>query len=128
MAYTIAMSRNPFIPGVSQETEFSFGPGRFPLPAIDYQSPRIGGPVAQIADPDRQQQIMDLAAAKRTDLNDPTVQDMPGFQGMHGEHPDYYTEGNTERYGANPPLVRERRWPRPRRYWRFKRPHMEREW
>jgi hypothetical protein len=129
MAYNTSMSRNPFIPTASQETEFSWGPGRFPNPAIDFQSPRQSPPVAQIADPDRRQQLLDLAAMKRTNLNDPTVQDMPAFQGTGGtQHPDYYSEGNTERYGANPPLVRERRWPRPKIHYKRFIPHMEREW
>jgi hypothetical protein len=123
------MSRNPFIPTASQETEFSWGPGRFPAPAIDFQSPRADGKaVPLIADPDRRDQIMDLAAMKRTDLNRPDVPDLPAFQGTHGEHPDYYTEGNTERYGANPPLVRERRWPRRKWVYRVFPSRMERKW
>lgn len=124
------MSRNPFIPSASQETEFGWGPGRFPDPQIDFQSPRADGKtIAHIADPDRRQQILDLAAMKRTNLNDPTVQDMPAFQGTSGvPHPDYYSEGNTERYGANPPLVRERRWPRPKWIYRVLPSRMERKW
>ena len=118
------------MPTASQETEFGWGPGRFPDPAIDYQSLRADGTTVPIpADPDRQQQILDLAALKRTDLNDPTVPDLPAFQGAGGvPHPEYYTEGNTERYGANPPLVRERRWPKPRIRYRPYIHHMERKW
>jgi hypothetical protein len=99
------------------------------MPAIDYQSPRVDGDtVAHLADPDRTQQIMDLAAMKRTDLNDPTVQELPGFTSTRGEHPDYYTFGNTERYGANPPLVRARKWPRPKWSYRVLPSRMQREW
>jgi hypothetical protein len=124
------MSRNPFVPTASQETEFSFGPGRFANPQIDFQSPRIDDrTVAHIADPDRTQQILDLAAMKRTDLNNPTVEDLPAFQGTGGaQHPDYYTTGNTERYGANPPLVRERRWPKAKWVYRVIPSRMERKW
>jgi len=130
MAYTKGVSRNPFRPSPRQETEFSFGAGRFPDPSIDFQSLRADGrTIALIADPDSRQQLLDLAAARRTDLNDPTVTDMPAFQNAGGVlHPDYYSAGNTERYGANPPLVRERRWPRQPRRYRFKLPRMEREW
>lgn len=120
------MSRNPFVP-CDQETEFSFGPGRFPAQDIDFSQGgfKSGFP---IADPDVQQQLLDLAASRRTDLNDPGVPDMPGFAGTRGEHPDYYTTGNTERYGANPPLIRSRRWPKFKR-WIYTRPNrMEREW
>jgi hypothetical protein len=122
------MSRNPFIADQNQETEFGWGPGRFPAPYIDFQSPRIGGPVPQIADPDTRDQMLDLAAMKRTDLNDPRSTPTPAFQGAHGEHPDYYTFGNTERYGANPPLVRSRRWPRRKWIYRVFPSRMEREW
>jgi|SRR6516165_5988526 hypothetical protein len=122
------MSRNPFNPSCDQETEFSFGRGRFPPRNVDFQSPRIGNGVAQIADPDKNQQLLDLAAMKRTNLQDPTVPEMPAFSGAQGEHPDYYTEGNTDRYGANPPLIRSRRWPKfvKYRYWRPS--FMERQW
>ena len=122
------MSRNPFIPAQHQETEFSWGPGRFPVPHIDFQSPRIGGPIPQLVDPDTRDQMLDLAAMKRTDLNDPRVQDLPAFSGTHGEHPDYYTFGNTERYGANPPLVRERRWPKGKWIYRVLPSRMQHEW
>jgi hypothetical protein len=123
------MARNPFVPASRQETEFSFGRGRFPSPEIDFQSLRADGrTVPLIADPDKNQQLLDLAAMKRTNLNDPRVQDMPSFQGTHGEHPDYYTLGNTERYGANPPLVRERRWPARKWIYKICPSFMQREW
>lgn len=124
------MARNPFQPTRDQYTEFSFGRGRFAPIEVDFQSPRASENfgVAQVADPDRQQQLLDLAASKRTNLNDPTVADMPSFQGTRAEHPDYHSLGNTERYGANPPLIRERGWPKYRRYIYTKLNIMEREW
>ena len=124
------MSRNPFIPCPNQETEFSFGQGRFPNPLIDFQSARADGTtVPQVADPDRRQQLLDLAASRRTDLNDPTVEDMPAFQGTSAvNHRDYYSEGNTERYGANPPLVRARRWPAKKWVYRVIPSVMQRQW
>lgn len=104
------MSRDPFKPATDQTTEFGFGPGHFPSPKIDYsEAGRKSG--IPIADPDRPQQYLDLMAARRTDLNRTDVPLTPGFQGVRGDHEDYYTLGNTERYGANPPLVQQRKQP-----------------
>jgi hypothetical protein len=83
----------------SQETEFGFGAGQHPDPRIDY-SDNGAIPGFPIADPDRNAQIMELRAIRRMDLQDPNAQ------------PDPYVAGNTERYGAQPPLVRETRRPR----------------
>jgi len=127
MAYNRSMSRDPFKPSTDQSTEFGFGPGKFPNPNIDYsEAGRKSG--IPIADPDRHQQYLELMAARRTDLNRTDVRDMPAFQGTHGDHDDFYTCGNTERYGANPPLVQQRRRPPPKQRTVVKRAHMEREW
>ena len=136
MAYTRLMSRNPFLP-CNEETEFSFGAGRFPNPAIDFSqgSQSVNDPLAsnsgsgfQLADPDKWQQQLDLAAAKRTDLGDPRSQPTPSFQGGRGQHPEYYSYGNTDRYGASPPLIRQRKWPKAVR-WVYDFPSwMQRQW
>ena len=110
------MSRDPFKPTTDQSTEMGFGPGHFPNPNIDYSDAgrKSGIP---IADPDRPQQYLELMAARRTDLNRTDVRDMPSFQGNSAngaDHEDFYTDGNTERYGANPPLVQQRKAPPPK--------------
>lgn len=114
MAYTNGMSRNPFVQTKDQSTEMGWGAGMFPDPMIDYSDNGIKSRIP-IGDPDRRQQYLDLMTARRTDLNRTDVPDLPTFQGdlpvgpgssTPTAHPDYYTEGNTERYGANPPLVR----------------------
>lgn len=109
------MSRNPFIPGKDQTTEFGWGAGSAPRMDVDFSQGgfRSGFP---IADPDRRQQFLDLIAAKRSDLQNPAEQDLPAFQGGAGAHPLHYAEGNTERYGAQQPLVRQRRRPTFRRF------------
>lgn len=109
------MSRDPFKPTTDQSTEFGWGPGMFPDPLVDFSDGGIRSRIP-IQDPDRRSQYLDLFAARRTDLNNPYSMETPAFQGTTGAHPDYYTEGNTERYGANPKLVRTRgRPPRPKR-------------
>lgn len=121
------MSRNPFIPTTDQTTEFGWGQGPFPEPTTDLSMGGIKSRIP-IADPDRRAQYLDLFTARRTDLNRPDVPDLAAFLGTGpSPHPDYYTDGNTERYGANPPLVQERARP-PRRKWKFV-PfrHMERQ-
>lgn len=101
--------------GDSQETEFSWGRGRYPDPKIDYSDggSKSGIPLAY---PDAKEQQRVLAEMKRMDINDP------------GAQPSPYVAGNTDRYGAQPPLVRERKAPvnppRPR----YARPKMERQW
>lgn len=120
------MSRNPFVPTKDQATEFGFGAGRFPRQDIDFSQGgfRSGLP---IADPDRQAQLLDLAAGKRTDLQNPAEPDLPAFQGAGGvSAPMHYKAGNTERYGAQPPLVKEKRAPRYRRPQIPPKTHMER--
>jgi hypothetical protein len=120
------MSRNPFVPAADQTTEFGFGPGMFPNPAIDYSAggQKSGFP---IGDPDRRQQYLDLFVGRRTDLNRTDVPDAPSYAAESGQHPDYYTCGNTERYGANPPLVRVKDAPPRKRYKFTPRARMERE-
>ncbi len=80
------------------DSEFAYGAGRFPDPTIDYSQ---GGSRsrAPIADPDRTAQLLELAEIRRTDVVDPVAPLSP------------YELGNTDRYGAQPPLVRERRVP-----------------
>lgn len=124
------MSRNPFESARSkinkdQHTEFAFGAGSFPRLDIDFSQGgfRSGFP---IADPDRRQQFADLRASRRTDLTNPTEPDLPAFQGGAGMARMHTELGNTDRYGAQPALVRERKFP----YFRRERPipktHMER--
>src|SRR5206468_322105 len=107
-------------------TEFGWGAGRFPNPTLDYSQGgyRSGFP---IADPDRQAQLLDLAAGKRTDLQNPAEPDLPAFQGAGGTAARMHFEtGNTERYGAGPPLVRQKRAPYYRRPRPIPKTHMER--
>lgn len=127
MGYTTYMSRDPFKPTVDQSTEFGFGAGHFPNPDIDYSDVGRKSQIP-IADPDRSQQYLELMAARRTDLNRTDVPDMPGFKGTRGDHEDFYSYGNTERYGANPPLVRQRKAPPPRKKQIVKLNRMEREY
>lgn len=110
MAYNLGMSRNPFKPTTDQTTEFGWGAGGFPLATLDYSQ---GGYRSRIplADPDRSAQIRDLRAARRTDLNNPNEFLPPAFFGNNGSHPLHYALGNTERYGAQPPIVRETKTP-----------------
>ena len=127
MAYTRRMSRDPFRPATDQSTEMGWGPGMFPNPNIDYsENGRKSG--IPVADPDRPQQYLELMAARRTDLNRADVPDMPAFQGTRGDHEDFYSYGNTERYGANPPLVQQRRRPPPKKKQVVKLHRMEREY
>lgn len=121
------MSRNPFKPASDQTTEFGWGPGRFPNPSLDYSAAgmKSGFP---IADPDRPRQYLELMAARRTDLTRADVPDMPAFNGIHGDHPDFYTPGNTERYGANPPLVQQRKAPPKTKRPKYTPRRVEREW
>lgn len=114
------MARNPFTYDRDshlrdESTEFGFGPGMFPNPAIDYSA---GGAksLVPIADPDSDAQLLELAAIKRTDVADPMDQ------------PNPYAAGNTDRYGAAPPLVRSRRTPPNPPRPRYTRPRMQREW
>ena len=127
MGYNRSMSRNPFIPTKDQTTEMGWGPGRFPNPNLDYSQLGIKSGIP-VADPDRHEQYLALMAARRTDLNRPDVTDIPAFNGVHGDHPDFYTCGNTERFGANPPLVQQRRRPPPKQRQVIVCAHMEREW
>lgn len=121
------MSRNPFVQTKDQSTEFGFGPGMFPNPNIDYSEAGIKSRIP-IADPDRKQQYLELMAGRRTDLGRTDVQDMPAYTGTRGDHEDFYTLGNTERYGANPPLVQQRKRPPPPKREIVKLHRMEREW
>lgn len=119
------MSRNPFKPTADQSTEFGFGAGQFPRQDIDFSQ---GGFKSRfpIADPDRTQQLLDLRAAHRTDLTNPAEPDLPAFQGSHGSAPMHYKEGNTDRYGAQPPLVRATAYPTFKRERPVPKPRMRR--
>lgn len=113
------MPRDPFTYDVgsqhNSETEFGFGRGRFANPELDYSG---GGAHSRIpiADPDRTEQIRKLAEIRRMDVNDPNATPSP------------YVTGNTDRYGAQPPLVRERRQPQSSPRPRYTQPRMERQW
>ena len=124
MAYNRVMSRDPFKASKNQYTEFGFGEGQFPNPIFDFSQ---NGRKSKfpIADPDRRTQLLNLQAGKRTDLGNPNVEDMP----RRGDevHPDYYTCGNTDRYGASPPLVRSRETPVTKPVKPPKPPYMERK-
>lgn len=109
------MSRNPFESARSKinkdlTTEFGFGAGQAPRMDIDFSQGgfRSGFP---IADPDHRQQMLDLRASRRTDLTNPAEPDLPAFTAGAGSAPMHYELGNTDRYGAQPPLVRERKMP-----------------
>lgn len=112
------MARNPLRLDKDQDerdTEYGFGAGMFPDPRLDYSG---GGSHSRIpiADPDRHEQLLELAMIKRMDVSNPADQPSP------------YVLGNTDRFGAAPPLVRETKRPK---YTRQppKPPHrMQREW
>jgi hypothetical protein len=100
---------------LDRSTEFGFGAGSAPDPRIDYSE--LGSKsLIPIADPDRTAQLLELRAIKRTDLQDPAAK------------PDPYVTGNTERYGAQPPLVRETRAPKSPKREVPKPARMERGW
>lgn len=123
----MGMSRDPFKPTTDQTTEFGWGPGKFPDPMVDFSQNGIKSGIP-VADPDRRQQYLDLAAARRTDLNRTDVPDAPSFTGTSPTpFPDYYTEGNTERFGANPKLVRTTAPPRKPKRKYTPHPTMQRE-
>lgn len=124
------MSRNPFESAKSkinkdQHTEFAWGAGSAPRLDIDFSQGgfRSGFP---IADPDHRQQMVDLRASRRTDLTNPTEQDLPAFSGGAGPAPMHYELGNTDRYGAQPPIIRERKFPDFPREKPVPKTHMER--
>lgn len=111
--------RNPFTYDVgaqdNSETEFGFGRGRFPNPLLDYSEggAKSGIPVA---DPDRNEQLRTLAEIRRMDIDDPNAVPSP------------YVCGNADRYGAQPPLVRERKTPQSAPRPRYTRPTLDRQW
>lgn len=121
------MSRNPFKPTKDQTTEFGWGGGRFPDARWDFSQGGYKSGIP-IADPDRHAQYRDLAASRRSDLTSTNEFPPPAFFGQDGTHPLHYACGNTDRYGANPPLVRETSkpdFPHPKKPVR---PRMQREW
>lgn len=98
-----------------RDTEYGFGAGKFPDPRFDFSGE---GSISQIpiADPDGQEQQLELAMIRRMDVSDPSDQPSP------------YVEGNTERFGAQPPLVRETKPPKRPRRKLTPRSRMERSW
>lgn len=98
-----SMARDPFMydrdPSHDEDSEFGFGRGQHPDPNIDYSDGGIKSGIP-IADPDQNDQLLTLRQVRRMDINDPN------------DVPDPYALGNTDRYGAQPPLVRERKRPR----------------
>lgn len=112
------MPRDPFtydrdhLPG---DTEFGFGAGSFPDPRIDFSAGGVKSRIP-IADPDKNAQLLELRAIRRMDLANPNDQPSP------------YVAGNTDRYGAQPPLVRETRTPTFKPYPRPVRSRMRRAW
>jgi len=113
------MPRNPFTydrdETHDQSSEFGFGRGHFPDPRIDFSDGGIRSMIP-IADPDQDAQFLELMAIRRMDLADPQDQPSP------------YVAGNTDRYGAQPPLVRERRTPTFKPYPLPRRSRMQRHW
>jgi hypothetical protein len=113
------MARNPFTydrdPGHPEDSEFGFGRGKFPDPNIDFTDNGIKSRIP-IADPDHRDQMLTLAMVRRMDINDPNDQPSP------------YVAGNTDRYGAQPPLVRERRAPKYTRPKQTPPQRMKRSW
>jgi hypothetical protein len=114
------MARNPFTYdrdacNRDESSEFGFGPGMFPDPHIDFSA---GGSksLIPIADPDGDAQLLELAMIKRTDVTNPN------------DVPSPYVKGNTDRFGAAPPLVREKRVPCAPPRPKYCRSQMEREW
>lgn len=111
-------ARNPFQLDRDQterDTEYGFGAGKFPDPNIDYSGE---GSISRIpvADPTRHEQELELAMIKRTDVANPN------------DAPSPYVLGNTDRFGAQPPLVRERRAPKYRRQRPTPPTRMQRQW
>jgi hypothetical protein len=98
-----------------RDTEYGFGAGKFPDPRFDYSG---GGSISgiTIADPTRHEQELELAMLRRMDVSDPNDQPSP------------YVCGNTDRYGAQPPLVRETKPPRNPKRPQQKPLRMQRQW
>jgi hypothetical protein len=98
-----------------RDTEYGYGAGKFPDPHFDYSG---GGSISQIpiADPTRHEQELELAMIRRTDVSDPNDQPSP------------YVMGNTDRFGAQPPLVRETKPPKYQRPQRKPPNRMQRQW
>lgn len=116
----VGMARNPFTYDRDahlrdESSEFGFGAGMFPDPGIDFSA---GGAksLIPVADPTSDAQLLELAMIKRTDVANPV------------DVPNPYAAGNTDRYGAAPPLVRERKAPPAAPRPRYARPQMQREW
>lgn len=113
------MARNPFVydrdASHDEDSEFGFGRGHHPDPNIDYSDGGIKSRIP-IADPTAEDQQMTMQMLRRMDINDPNDQPSP------------YVAGNTDRYGAQPPLVRETRRPKRSKQTPRATPRMRREW
>jgi hypothetical protein len=88
-----------YLPSPLRTSEFGFGSGMFPDPAHSEDHDKGMFPYEP---PSREDQVMEMAAIKRMNTNDPAAQ------------PDYYVAGNPDRYGPQKPLVRERGYPKSR--------------
>jgi hypothetical protein len=111
-------ARDPFQLDKDQkerDTEYGFGAGKFPDPRFDYSG---GGSISRIpiADPTRHEQELELAMLRRTDVSNPADQPSP------------YVMGNTDRYGAQPPLVRETKPPKNPKRPQQRPLRMQRQW
>ena len=87
------------LPNQLRTSEFGWGTGMFPDPNISEDHDKGMFPYEP---PSREDQVMEMAAIKRMNTNDPEAQ------------PDYYVAGNPDRYGPQKPLVRERAYPKSR--------------
>lgn len=79
-------------------SEMSHGQGMFPNPDINYEDGRVDQDTASVNNTHRtiDSQLLDLAAYRRLDstrTGGESLRDM------------YFASGNTDRFGANPPLV-----------------------
>ena len=88
-----------YLPNQLRTSEFGFGSGMFPDPAHSEDHDKGMFPYEP---PSREDQVMQMAAIKRMNTNDP------------GAQPDPYVAGNPDRYGPQKPLVRERGYPKSR--------------
>ena len=115
----MAGPRDPFLydkdMSHDEDSEFGFGRGQHPDPRIDFTDDGDKSMIP-IADPDHDDQMLTLRMIRRLDINDPNTRLSP------------YDLGNTDRYGAQPPLVRETKRPKYKRPPKQERKRMERKW
>lgn len=80
--------------GTPGASEYSWGPGMFPHPKVDYDAGRAGFPSGT---PTLDDQLLQMVAEKRTDSADP---------GAALEYEGEESWGNPDRYGPAPAPVR----------------------